>query len=325
MSLPHLARWLVIMVLSGAPYAALAQSDELDLDLGGSVEGEASSEDGADGSVDVQAQADAAEAPSETAGDELEPSEPVQVSDAEQAGAEPEPVAEPIAAPVRKISLYAAAGLGVGLLSFTRPTAVGVQHLPESSFAAAELLLRIHAWPHEAFSLETQLAYQTSLGMELEVRPFFALPERADVRVQRVELSVAPRLAFSKREQGVALAVPIGFALRSFFSEVHQYSVETHNLGSAFVRAEIIVPLGEGIALRGGPEAHWLMLVEPSLEREGAAGPGYGLGFQGAVQAAVGASFSVALAYHQLHSVIPAAARFEDTERFLTARFGGSL
>jgi hypothetical protein len=218
-----------------------------------------------------------------------------------------------------------AAGLGVGSLSYTKPTGAGVQFLPESRFAAAEVLMRLHAWPTQALSLEAQLAYQTSLGYELELRPLFALPERVPVRAQRVELAAGPRFAFSSSKRGLALVAPLGVLLRSFFPEVHQYTVRAHNLGSVFVRPELIVPVGELITLRVGPEAHWLLLIEPSLEREGASGSGYALGLHGVVQAAVGETYSVALAYRELHSVIPAAARFEDTERFLTARFGGAL
>ena len=315
---------LLCIALLTAPRFARAQSDELGVDLGGSIEGEASSEGEASAEGELTESDEATEqAPAEEGAPAEEP--PSDVAQATDGEAPVESAEPPAPAPVRAISLHMAAGLGVGSLAFTRPTSVGVQHLPESTFAAAELLLRIHAWPNETFSLEAQVAYQTSLGFELEISPFFALPERLNVRVQRVELSVAPRIAFSSSKHGLALAVPVGFALRSFFPEVHHYSVQNHNLGSAFVRPELIVPLGELIALRGGPELHWLMLVEPSLEREGADGSGYAIGFQGAVQAAVGPTFSVALAYHQLHSVIPTAARFEDTERFLTARFGGSL
>ena len=307
-----IARWMVVlgMLLCAVPRTARAQ---LDLEL----EGEADSE----GALDAEGEA----AASEEAGSDPEREGS---AEAETSAEEPAPAEEPIAeapAAERAISLYMAAGLGVGSLAFTRPTSTGVQHLPESTFAAAEALMRVHAWPAESFSLEAQLAYQTSLGFELETRPLFALPERVSTRMQRVELSVGPRLSFSSSKHGLALVAPVGFAMRSFFAEVHYYSVETHNLGSLFVRPELIVPLGELITLRGGPELHWLVLVEPSLEREGARGSGYGIGMQAAVQASVGPTFSVALAYHQLHSVIPAAARFEDTERFLTARFGGAL
>jgi hypothetical protein len=311
--------WLIGLLLCAAPLAARAQLDlEADVDL--------------EGSGEVAAEEPTAEEPLEdgTVIDDASEGEPVaeepvaQEPVSEAPPVDEEPVAE-APPPERALALYAAVGLGVGTLSFTKPTAFGVQHLAQSAFAASEALLRVHIWPTKAFSLEAQIAYQTSLGFTLELRPLFALPERVSVRAQRVELSVGPRIAFSESKRGVAVALPVGFTMRSFFPEVHYYSVEAHNLGSLFVRPELIVPLGDLISLRGGPQLHWLMLTEPALEREGATGSGYALGYQGAVQASVGSTFSVALAYHELHSVLPAAARFEDTERFLTARFGGGL
>jgi hypothetical protein len=319
--------WLVSGFLCTAPCAVPSAAwAQLDLEAEAEVDLEAGAE--------AEASADAEDAPSEPAEDEPldngaviddtgedEPPEEPELA-APPPDGEPEAQAPP---PERAIALYAAVGLGVGTLTFTKPTAAGVQHLTESAFAAAEALLRVQIWPTKSFSLEAQIAYQTSLGFALELRPLFALPERVSVRAQRVELSFGPRIAFSSSKRGVAVALPVGFALRSFFPEVHYYSVETHKLGSLFVRPELIVPLGDLISLRGGPELHWLMLTEAKLEREGATGSGYALGYQGAVQASVGSTFSVALAYHELRSVLPAAARFEDTERFLTARFGGGL
>ena len=318
----------LVLALALAPCAALAQ---LDLDLEG--EGEVSADLEADTETDAEGEVEgsAEEAPAQAAEEaEAEAADPVEdeqepPSEPEQAVDEETPAGAAEAAPSRAISLYMAAGLGVGSLSFTKPTAAGVQYLPESRFAAAEVLMRLHVWPAEALSLEAQVAYQTSLGFALELRPLFALPERLAVRALRVELSFGPHFAFSDSKRGLALVAPVGFVVRSFFPEVHQYRVDPHNLGSVFLRPELIVPLGELITLRAGPEAHWILLNEPSLEREGATGSGYALGIQGSVQAAVGDTFSVALAYRELHSLIPAAGRFEDTERFLTVRFGGAL
>ena len=314
---------LVVCALPRPVWAQLDLEGEGSIDLEAGAEAEAEGSAEADGLPADEDTDEPGEGETSAEVDAAEPEPPSEEPDAEAPLPE-EPLAqEPAAA--RALSLYAVAGLGVGSLSFTKPTAAGVQYLPESVFAAAEALMRVHVWPADAFSLEAQVAYQTSLGLELELRPLFALPERVPARVQRVEVSVGPRLALSSSKRGPAVSVPIGFAWRSFFPEVHYYTVKTHNLGSLFVRPELIVALGEQITLRGGPELHWLLLTEPSLEREGASGSGYALGFQAAVQASVGSTFSVSLAYHELHSVIPAAARFEDTERFLTARFGGGL
>jgi hypothetical protein len=80
------------------------------------------------------------------------------------------------------------------------------------------------------------------------------------------------------------------------------------------------------VTLRAGPELQWLMIMSSSLREEEACCQGFAFGGQCAVQAAVGPHVSVALAYRQLHSLVPAPdMTFEDVERFLTARIAGDF
>lgn len=234
-------------------------------------------------------------------------------------------VSEP-AAPRRALSHQVMLGLGVGTLSFVRPTLEGTQRLSESPFAATELVLRSRAWPQERLALDLLLAYQTSLGFTLMVEPLFALPERIGVRAQRIELSAGPVIRLGASSRAPALAFPVGFAFRWFFPEVHQYtSVRAYELGGPQLRAELIIGLGDRVRLRVGPEAQWIVLIDPELRRQGACCSGLALGGQGAIEASVGEVLRIAFAYRESHAWVPGTARFEDAERFLTARIGGAL
>ena len=221
--------------------------------------------------------------------------------------------------------LHAATGVGVGTLSFARPIAQGVQRLPATAFAALELALRAHAWPHDALSLETLLAYQTSIGLELQFDPLFGLPEEIDVRTQSFEVSAAPVLRLGEEDSGIALAFPVGFAFRSFVTEVHEFPVAGYGVGGPLLRAEFWLRLGELVRLRIGPEAQWIVIVDGPMRREGACCQGVAIGGQGVLEASVGPVFRVAFAYHESRAFVPLDYRFEDVVRYLTARIAGDL
>jgi hypothetical protein len=238
---------------------------------------------------------------------------------------EPAEPPEETPAPSRGVALQVGAGLGVGSLSFTRPIPEGVQRLPQTPFAAAELFVRVHIAPKATLSLQTLVAYQSSLGLALRSEPLFGLPEEVPVRSQRLELSVAPVLRLADSASAVTLAFPLGFAFRSVSPEAHQYRVLAHAFGGPLLRAELSVPLTELIRLRGGPELEWIVMIDPSLRREKVCCQGVAWGGHAAVEARVGEIFSVALAYRESRAAIPVIARFEEVERLLTARFSGEL
>jgi hypothetical protein len=239
----------------------------------------------------------------------------------------PDTAAEPAADPEpgRALLLHAAVGLGVGSLSFSRPIAQGVQTLPATAFAALEVALRLHAWPRAQLSLESLIAYQTSVGLELQLDPPFALPEELDVRTQRVELSTAPVLRLGAEDSGLALAFPIGFAFRSFVTEVHEFPVAGYAVGGPQLRAELLLRLGELVRLRIGPELQWIVIVDGPMRAQGACCQGLAVGAQGVLEASVGPVFRVAFAYHESHAFVPLDYRFNDVARYLTARVAGDL
>jgi hypothetical protein len=175
------------------------------------------------GSEDASEAAPSAGEADEPQGETESESDEAAGDDADSDVAEPDPElaseeldeAQPSAGSTeRAIALYVASGLGFGTVSFERPTEAGIQALEETPFAAAELLVRVLAWPGRRFSLETMLAYQSSLGLRLQLAPLFGLPERVNARVERGELSVAPVLRFGDGSGPLAIAVPIGFAFQ---------------------------------------------------------------------------------------------------------------
>lgn len=246
-----------------------------------------------------------------SAAEELtDPDEPTNADDTTDEGAD---------SPVR---LFMGAGIGVGTLSFSRPAEGGNQVLPTSPFAAANVDARVHLWPNENLSFELLAAYQTSLGWVVEMDPQFALPEKVNVRAQRMELSVAPVVRWT---DSVSLALPVGLGFQLFTPKAHQYNLDPFAIGSALVRAEAIIKLTDTLTVRGGPELHWLGFFNKALEGEGTCCSGGAIGVQAAVQATLTETFSLALAFREVRSVVPVAARFTSTERMATARIVGEL
>ncbi|MDD9934824.1 MAG: hypothetical protein OXT09_14540 [Myxococcales bacterium] len=226
----------------------------------------------------------------------------------------------------RSVRVHSSVGLGFGTLSYERPSGGAVEILPETGFGAADISLGVHAWPQEGLSFDVLLAYQTSVGLTLELEPLFALPERAEARFQRGELSVAPVLRLGDSASDPAIALPVGFVVQFFEPIVHQHSLQRYTLGGPNARAELRLPLGDRVDLRVGPEAQWIVIINPGLADEGACCQGFAAGGQAAIEASVGPYFSAALAYRQSHAFAPAGAwRFKSVERFLTARIAGEL
>jgi hypothetical protein len=310
--------WLALLLLLAlSPRAALAQDDG----LGAEDEG---GDDGATESSSTRYRAPADDARTHESAEE-----PAQVEPEERPESSAAPAVsavEPGAATTRAITLQAAVGLGMGTLSFVQPTAAGTRKLPSSPFAATEIVLRTRIRPEAAFSLDVLLAYQTSVGFRLQLDPLFGLPEQIDVRAQRFEASVAPVIRLGSAPRDPALAFPLGFAFRSFAPDVHEFPLQSYKLGGPLARAELLLPLGEWVELRAGPEVQWLLLIDSNLRDAGACCQGIAIGGQGSIQANVGSAVRVALAYRQSHTFVPIGAwQFKDVERFLTLRIAGEL
>jgi hypothetical protein len=242
---------------------------------------------------------------------------------------EPAGATEPTAAPKPAVRTDLAVGVGVGTRSFVRPTIEGMQELPDAVFPALDLALRVHAWPADAFSLAVLLRYQTSLGLTIEERPPFALRNRVDARAERAELSVAPTFRLGSSAAAPALAFPVGFGLRSFWPDVHEMMTPGYTLLGPQLRAELVLPLGDVLALRVGPELQVIIAIDESIRAEGVERSGLAYGGEAVLQLRLGRVFAVELTYRESHAVVASfwtgRDDFEDVERFATGRLSGGF
>ena len=344
-----LLRLALLIALLAVDSRATAQDDDL-LGLDGD-EGDTSDEvlgdlsaDGEADSTDEVADSVAAEdtPPASTEDDVTDTKQP---QEAVQQSASPDetltttqsdaPEAEPIARieektqnanTPRAVRLRLGAGLGYGSLGYKRPIAVGDEILPDTPFAAAGVMLALHAFPASMLSVEVQAAYQTSVGMTLEINPLFALPERVSTRFQYLEAGVAPVLRLGSSLDAPALAWVLGFSVRTFAPIPRQYSIERFQLGGPHTRLELRFPLGDLVSVRVGPQLQWVLLINSGLSDQGACCNGLSLGGQGLVEANVGSVLRAQLAYREAHTYLPFPTyAFRSVERFLMAFIAGEL
>lgn len=233
------------------------------------------------------------------------------------------------ASPEPAVRTEVAAGMGVGTRSFSRPTRAGEQQLPDAVFPAVDAALRVHVWPRAAFSIGVLLRYQSSLGLTVEDEPSFALPNRVDVRAERVELSAAPTLRLGESGADPALAFPVGLTLRSFWPEVHETQTPGYSLFGPHLRAELIVRFGGVLTLRFGPELQAIIAIDRSLRDEGVDRAGFAYGGEALLQVPLGPVFGLELAYRESHAVVPTywidRDEFRDVERFASLRLSGGF
>jgi hypothetical protein len=233
-----------------------------------------------------------------------------------------------LAPPSSPVRVQVLAGGGIGTRAMRRPTLYGAQRLDASLFAALDIGVRVSVWPERAFALGVGLRYQTSIGWTVRDDPAFALATSVDVRAERVELAAGPTLRFGESPRSVALAIPIGFSVRTLWPDVHDLPVVGYSLLGPFARAELCLSLGDALALRVGPEVQWIVAVDQVVREQGAGPQGYALGGELVVQAPLGRKLALELTYRESHAFVPGQrgrVQLTDVERFATARLSGAL
>jgi hypothetical protein len=180
--------------------------------------------------------------------------------------------------------------------------------------------------PEQALSLEAGLVYRSSLAFALEVEPLFGLRERVSVRVQRAELTFAPRVRLGQSRDALALVFAAGWVLRSVVPELHRFELPSYVLSGPQLRVELVAPLGRLVRVRIGPELQWHPIVDRSLRDPGACCQGVAIGAQGSLEASLGETFGIALELRQSNVYVGSGERgFSEVERFAIAAFGGRL
>lgn len=258
-------------------------------------------------------------------------SEPGSESESE-AGSESDSVAESDSesdsGPAPGVSVQIAVGGGFGTREFVRPTLLGVQRLETATFPAADVALAVRAWPADAFSLEFLLRYQSSLGFRVQERPFFALPTELSARAERVEVTIAPTFRFGDSATSVALGLPLGFGMRTFWPEASEFRTPGYSLAGPQLRAELIIPFSTSFALRIGPEVLVALAMDDVLLDQGVSSPAVAVGGEAMLHWQLGAVLGIELAYRESHafaSTTLTTALFSDVERFGVVRLTGSL
>jgi hypothetical protein len=220
------------------------------------------------------------------------------------------------------------AGAGLGTRSFERPTAEGTQALGTTAFPAAEVGLRLQAWPQARFSLAALARLQTSLGLEVEERPLFALPHRESVRAQHLDLGLAPHWRLGAGPDALAVAFPVGLTLRSFRAETRDVQTPSYSLVGPHLRVELVAPLTRRVELRIGPEAHGLVFLGRELRDGGTESLGFALGGQAALRLTLPVGVAIEFGYRESHAWAGhrrSGPSFQDVERFAIARIVGTL
>jgi hypothetical protein len=221
-----------------------------------------------------------------------------------------------------------AVGAGVGTRSVRRPIGPSAeQQVPTAVFPAADVGMAVRLWPEAAFAFDVSLRYRTSIGLTLEERPLFALPNEVDVRSEHVELGVAPSWRLSDAVESARFGIPVGMSLRNFWPTAHQLATPRYTLFGPYVRVELDLPLGSVARLRLAPEAQMFFIVGTDLLDNGVSSPGVALGGEASLQFRLSQRFLLDVSYRQSNALASTtgSASFRDVERFVTAGFSGEM
>jgi hypothetical protein len=261
--------------------------------------------------VEPEAPAEDAETPPDTTAADAEP-EPEDGAQAAESGP--------------SVSVEPYAGIGIATRSVRMPAPAGVLRVAPGVTPAAEVGLRVVAWPSADFGLVVNVVYQSALGFSVIERPPLALPKEVGARSERVALEVAPRWRFAGGK--LNLAIPVGATVRTLWAEVHLSQTPSFSLVGPHVRAELRLSLSDVLSLRVAPELHYIMMVDDDLVNAGVSSQGVALGGDGSIEAQISQTWSFGINYRESHALLSAArgsVSFQDVERYLTLRAVGSF
>jgi hypothetical protein len=266
----------------------------------------------------------------EPAADEPVASESVEKEPSPSAAVDAAPESENAAhgkgGPSVLIEPYAGIGIAMRSLSMPSPMGTGVLRIAPGVTPAAEIGLRVLAWPSADFSFFVNLVYQSALGFSVTERPPLALEKEVRARSERVALELAPRwrLADGKLD----LALPVGATVRTLWAEVHLSQTPSYSLVGPHVRAELRLVLSDSLSLRLAPELQYILMVDQDVVNAGVSSQGVALGGDASVDAQISRVWSIRINYRESHALLSASrgnVSFEDVERYLTLRAVGSF
>lgn len=224
------------------------------------------------------------------------------------------------------VSIEPYVGIGISTRSISMPASAGVLKVAPGVTPAAEVGLRVVAWPGADFGFFVNLVYQSALGFSVTERPPLALAKEVGARSERVALEVAPRWRFAGGK--LDLAIPVGATVRTLWAEVHMSTTPSFSLVGPHVRAELRLRVSELLSLRLAPELHYIMMVDDDLVNAGISSQGVALGGDAGVDAQISQAWSFGINYRESHALLSASrgsVSFADVERYLTLRAVGSF
>jgi len=223
-------------------------------------------------------------------------------------------------------SLRLSADLGVGVRSFSVPMNGVVYQTDTGPFPLAGVGFELDRHASRDVSLGLLLRYQSSVGLGIVEQHTDGSERPLDARANRIELGLTPTFRFDA-EGRWALCLAAGYGILGFRPVGHLVT-PGFSLDGPHLRVQLQVPLlSDVLRLRVGPEAQWLSHVGSELVERGVASHGFALGGEAGLELALSQRFMLHAVYRETHAFVDSsqAQSFEDTARFVTARFSGKL
>ena len=85
---------------------------------------------------------------------------------------------------------------------------------------------------------------------------------------------------------------------------------------------------GDALTVRIGPEVHWIVSLDQSVQLDGASAQGIAAGGEVTMEIPLGRKLALELSYREAHAFVPGrvgARDLVDVERFAVARLSGAL
>jgi hypothetical protein len=218
------------------------------------------------------------------------------------------------------------AGIGLATRSVRTPIRTGIRRMTGGATPAAEVGLRVVAWPSAQLSLFMNLVYQSALGFTVTERAPTSLERKLGARSERVALEVGPRWRFAGGKLDVT--IPVGATVRTLWAEVHIASTPSYSLVGPHARLELRLGLSDMLSLRLAPELHYIMMIDKELAETGVSSSGFALGGDASIDARLSQTWTLGVNYRESHAMLSAlrgSVSFLDVERYVTLRAVGSF
>jgi hypothetical protein len=204
-------------------------------------------------------------------------------------------------------------GAGFGARTLLWPQNGETWSVETGLFPALDLAMSFRLVFSSALALGLDLAYQTSIGAQIEENHVAGSTETLRVRSSHF----GALLALALGGQGFRVTPALGYATRGLRPEVHHLLTPSYSLAGPLAQVGVRIPLGSSFAFRLAPEAQYVF-VGQGLRERGVASTGFSLGGEVALELAASGALTLELCGRWSRVWLGTGA--SDTERFVTAR-----